>query len=163
MPIKAENKKRYPKNWRWIRMAILNRAGNRCEGSPAFPLCQAENGKPHPDTQSRVVLTIAHLDHQPENCDGLEKYPIGLIVQPYTETPKERSNLRAWCQRCHLKYDAKHHAKNGRKTQEIAGEIDYLYVIAKHAAENWHQITERESILSNLAASCEGFLRAIHK
>ena len=34
----------------------------------------------------RVVLTVAHLDHQPENCDP--------------------ENLRAWCQRCHNAYDA---------------------------------------------------------
>lgn len=38
----------------------------------------------------RIVLTIAHLDHQPENCAD--------------------DNLRAWCQRCHLAYDAQHHA-----------------------------------------------------
>ena len=34
----------------------------------------------------KVVLTVAHLDHMPENCDP--------------------QNLRAWCQRCHNRYDA---------------------------------------------------------
>ncbi len=34
----------------------------------------------------RVVLTVAHLDHQPQNCDP--------------------ANLRALCQRCHNVYDA---------------------------------------------------------
>ena len=90
MPIRPENKARYPDNWQTeIRPAILERAGNRCEGSPDFPDCRAENHKPHPDTGSKVVLTIAHLDHQPENNDP--------------------SNLKAMCQRCHLNYDKDHH------------------------------------------------------
>ncbi|MEL6218299.1 MAG: hypothetical protein AAFR79_07510 [Pseudomonadota bacterium] len=86
MPIRAENRARYPANWKQISKEIREAAGNRCEGSPLYPDCRAENGKPHPVTGSKVVLTVAHLDHQPENCD--------------------RSNLRAWCQRCHNAYDA---------------------------------------------------------
>lgn len=86
MPIRAENKARYPKDWPAISRQIRDRARNCCEGSPAFPDCRAENGQPHPATGSRVVLTVAHLDHQPENCDP--------------------ENLRAWCQRCHNTYDA---------------------------------------------------------
>lgn len=31
MPIKPENKGRYPKNWKQIRQQILDRAGNFCE------------------------------------------------------------------------------------------------------------------------------------
>lgn len=98
MPIHPDNKNRYPENWSTrIRPRILKRAGNRCEGSPDFPDCRAANYKPHPETGSRVVLTIAHLDHVPENCTD--------------------ENLRAWCQRCHLNYDAKHHAQS-RKTRK---------------------------------------------
>ena len=85
MPIRDENKGRYPKDWKTISLRIRTNAGNRCEGSPAFPACRAENGKPHPETGGRVVLTVAHLDHQPENCAD--------------------ENLRAWCQRCHNVYD----------------------------------------------------------
>ena len=44
MPIKPENRARYPKDWRGIRLAILVRAGHRCEGSPDFPDCRASNG-----------------------------------------------------------------------------------------------------------------------
>ena len=91
MPIRPENRPRYPKDWAAIRAAILARAGNCCEGSPAYPDCRAENGRPHPVTGSIVVLTIAHLDHTPENC--------------------EPTNLKAWCQRCHNKYDAPHRAR----------------------------------------------------
>ena len=90
MPIKLENRCRYPDNWKEIRDSILKRANNCCEGSPEYPDCREENHSLHSRTWSKVVLTIGHLDHTPENCD-----------------PK---NLRAWCQRCHLTYDAKHHA-----------------------------------------------------
>ena len=80
MPIRAENRMRYPKDWKDISRSIRERAGNRCEQ------CEAANGEPHPITGSKVVLTVAHLDHTPENCDP--------------------SNLRAWCQKCHNGYDA---------------------------------------------------------
>lgn len=85
MPIRPENKARYPKDWPAISRRVRERSGQRCEGSPAFPDCRAVNGEPHPETGSRVVLTVAHLDHQPENC--------------------EDANLKAWCQRCHNVYD----------------------------------------------------------
>lgn len=86
MPIRPENKARYPKDWPAISRRIRERAGQRCEGSPLFPDCRAENGQPHPVTGSRVVLTVAHLDHVPENCGD--------------------DNLKAMCQRCHNRYDA---------------------------------------------------------
>lgn len=102
MPIKPENRRRYPPHWRDIRAAILDRAGHRCEGSPDYPDCRAENYAPHPVTGSRVVLTIAHLDHAPENC--------------------EPANLRAWCQRCHLNYDREHH-KRSRAMSKMQREV----------------------------------------
>lgn len=88
MPIKPENKSRYPKNWKEIRASILERAHNRCEFCGIENYAIRENG-------SRVVLTIAHLDHMPENCDP--------------------SNLRALCQKCHNTYDAKHRAETRSK------------------------------------------------
>jgi hypothetical protein len=100
MPISAENRARYPKNWRVISLEVREAAGRRCEGSPAFPDCRAANGEPHPVTGSTVVLTVAHLDHVPENCGE----------------PRNRPNLKAMCQRCHLTYDAKHHARNAAAT-----------------------------------------------
>jgi len=45
MPIRPENRSRYPSNWKAIRAEILLRAGNRCEGSPAYPDCRAVNAK----------------------------------------------------------------------------------------------------------------------
>lgn len=93
MPIRPENKARYPKDWPAIRQRILERAEHRCEE------CGAANYKPNPATGSKVVLTIAHLDHVPEHCAD--------------------DNLRAWCQRCHNRYDAAHRAA-GRKARREA-------------------------------------------
>lgn len=98
MPIKPENRARYPADWKQIVAQVRERSGDRCEGSPAFPDCRAANGQPHPETGSKVVLTTAHLNHRPEEC-GLE-------------------NLRHWCQRCHLVYDAKHHAETAYATRK---------------------------------------------
>lgn len=98
--------KKYPPNWKEIRAGIVERAGNRCEGSPAYPDCRAENHKPHPVTGSKVVLTVAHLNHIESDC--------------------RPENLRAWCQRCHLTYDAAHHAKNARATRRAAKERGQL-------------------------------------
>lgn len=60
MPILPGNKKRYPANWKEIRDKILAECENKCE------FCGVENhslwnGK-------RIILTIARLDHMPENC-----------------------------------------------------------------------------------------------
>lgn len=96
MPVRDET--RYPggslrsPEWLAIRHQILDRARNRCEW------CQAGNYEPHPETGSKVVLTIAHLDHTPENSDP--------------------DNLRALCQRCHLNYDRHLHAANAARTRE---------------------------------------------
>lgn len=97
MPIRPSEKARYPTDWKIVSVLARERAGWRCEGSPAFPECRAVNGEAHPETGSIVVLTVAHLDHQPENVDP--------------------ANLKAWCQRCHLVYDAPHHAKNAAETR----------------------------------------------
>ena len=91
MPIKPENRHRYPKDWKAIRAAILERAGHACE------FCGAMNKHLHPITRSRVVLTVAHLDHTPEHCSP--------------------ANLRALCQRCHLAYDAEHHQQTAYETR----------------------------------------------
>lgn len=93
---------KYPTDWKTvIRPRILERAQHRCEATPAFPNCHAANKTRHPETGSMVVLTIAHMDHDTTNNDD--------------------SNLKALCQRCHLNYDAAHHARNARRTRETRG------------------------------------------
>jgi len=103
MPIRPENRDRYPPEWPLISLWIRVCAGWRCEW------CAARQGEPHPETGSRVVLTVAHLhDPSPEN------------VEP--------RNLAALCQRCHLGHDRRHHlavqAANRRaqmQTPELPG------------------------------------------
>ena len=125
MPIKPENKLRYPKNWKEISLRIRARDENKCK------FCGIENGKVGwrvPDgtfytarefsedyinpvhekqllkivernqREIKIVLTVAHLDHVPENVDD--------------------GNLAALCQRCHLRYDKDQHRANSRKTRE---------------------------------------------
>lgn len=100
MPIKPENKKRYPSNWKDIRVTIRKRAHNCCE------FCGVENHSyrfnERTGRMARIVLTIAHLDHIPGDCNP--------------------DNLRALCQRCHNRYDAKHRVEtrknNNRKIHD---------------------------------------------
>lgn len=128
MPITAANRKLYPppKVWKTIRAAVQARAGDRCEGCGVknrvtgywlgerrFYVCgpgEIEAAALDNDKVIEIVCTTAHLDHDPTNNDGFEQ--TGRVL------PVERSNLRFWCQRCHLRYDAKHHAQNARRTRE---------------------------------------------
>ncbi|RDE04660.1 MT-A70 family methyltransferase [Sphingomonas aracearum] len=102
MPIRPENRARYPREWPTISLQIRKqRAGDRCEcqgecGHDHAGRCAEHNGEPHSVTGSTVVLTVAHLDDMPENC-----------------APE---NLRAMCQRCHLAYDRDTHVANLRET-----------------------------------------------
>lgn len=98
------NRSLYPPDWEQISNHIrFERAGGVCEE------CGAVHGQPHPVTGSRVVLTTAHLDHNPANCTD--------------------DNLMALCQRCHLRYDAKMHALNAAITRRqrtiAAGQLEF--------------------------------------
>lgn len=80
----------YHPKWKLIRRLILKRANHCCEGSEAYPDCRVANYTNHPATGSRVILTVGHVDQDIDN--------------------NRFSNLRAWCQRCHLKHDQHQHA-----------------------------------------------------
>ncbi len=82
---------KYATDWKQISARIREREGQRCKW------CGAANGQPHPATGSRVVLTCAHLNHD--------------------TTDNRDDNLAALCQKCHLSYDAKHHAANAARTR----------------------------------------------
>jgi len=129
-PEKAEvmpcDYKEYPSNWKAIRAEVMARAGDKCEGTPQFPDCRVkhqtvyyyglENKRIEHDGShftdqlitecnyrcSKVVLTIAHMDHDKTN----------------NGEPGNRPNLRALCNRCHLSWDIKTHMKNARATRE---------------------------------------------
>ena len=104
MPIRPENRDRYPADWKEISIRIRSkRAKNRCEcrghcGLHKGRRCVEENHQPAKFAKGTIVLTVAHLDHTPENC--------------------EEDNLLAMCQRCHLRYDAQHHARTRRNDQD---------------------------------------------
>ncbi|QJT06356.1 hypothetical protein G9272_43655 [Streptomyces asoensis] len=96
MPIRPENRDRYPADWKAISLRTRTvRAAGQCECEGEYGRgthtgrCPNLNGQPAYGTGSKVVLTVAHLDHTPENCDP--------------------ANLRAMCQGCHLHYDQDHH------------------------------------------------------
>lgn len=98
MPI---NYKDYHPKWSLISFLIRKRrAKDKCEW------CGAKNGKPHPITGSKVVLTVAHLN-QDRTCNRFW-------------------NLKALCQRCHLNHDRKVHLFNrryGRETKYVNGKL----------------------------------------
>lgn len=152
MPIKPENRARYPDDWPALSLTARERAKWRCQ----HPGCKATQysvgrwvcfaGGPHewrpvegnsPPTTAQdhefdnagegcdfqggrwtykaarefiarwcwddddrplvIVLTVAHLNHEPEDC--------------------RPENLAAMCQRHHLAYDAKHHAQTSAATR----------------------------------------------
>lgn len=104
MPVRPENRDKYPKDWKAISHRIrFVRAGGRCEckgecgRDPAHlhrhdQRCTARHLDPLP--RWHVVLTTAHLNHDPSDCRD--------------------ENLLAMCQACHLAYDSDLHAATRR-------------------------------------------------
>lgn len=90
MPITKEERNRYPKDWPATSDRIrFDRAESRCEMlTYDGERCTAKHGHRHPYTGSIVVLTVAHLNHKPEDCSD--------------------ENLRAACQLCHNRWDVQH-------------------------------------------------------
>ena len=90
---------KYPSYWGKLSKHIrFVRANNHCEW------CGAENYQPHPITGSKVVLTVAHLDHNITN--------------------NRFSNLKALCQKCHNGHDTTYRAANRRKSyQQRTGQL----------------------------------------
>lgn len=112
MPIRPENRQRYPRDWKAISLEVRDRADWQCEGSPGlYPDCRAAQGAPHPVTGGTVGLTVAHLDHTPEN----------------NGEPGNRPNLRAMCQRCHNAYDAPMRRAGIRQRAHDANAIGDLF------------------------------------
>ena len=124
----------YPNNWEQIAHEVKQQANWHCEecGKPCRKpgvkwvdfvghlltdnsgdwydqTCDEVNGDLVEKPQ-RFTLTVAHLDHNPANCD--------------------RSNLKALCSVCHLRYDQEHHRKSRARTlklkQEAAGQLTLL-------------------------------------
>lgn len=103
MPIKAHNKSRYPRDWKFISNRIrFDRASGRCECTGQCGLhkgrrCVEVHGSQAQYANGTIILTVAHLDHNPANCSD--------------------NNLLAMCQRCHLRYDTELHKRNSAETK----------------------------------------------
>lgn len=123
MPIRPENRHRYPPNWpriscriRFVRAAGRCECAGECGRGTHIGRCPNRHGAAAYDTGSRVVLTVAHLDHAPENCAD--------------------ENLRAMCNGCHLHYDRDHHAQTAAATRAaaLAAPMDPLFDLPKSRA-----------------------------
>jgi len=120
MPIRPENRSRYPAHWPEIRERIRVRSGDRCEWcgvhnhavgyrqpdgvfvmlgrSPEDAGMACDAAEADGFKVIRIVLTVAHVhDHDPANCDD--------------------ANLAHLCQRCHLRHDIDHHKQTAYATR----------------------------------------------
>ena len=137
MPIKPENKSKYPADWDEISRRIrIIRAHNLCEvcgvvnhsiiyrlkdgsfryaSAAELDLIYARKIYSHSSLSEsikyhgfvRVVLTTAHLDHNPENCAD--------------------DNLKAMCQKCHNSYDRSHRDRTIRESRNV-GQLAFYFV-----------------------------------
>jgi hypothetical protein len=101
-PITKDRAALYPKNWRAISASIRKRSDGRCECHGECSLhherrCTEMHGQDAIWARGKVVLTVAHLNHDPSDC--------------------RPENLKAMCQRCHLRYDAEQHRKHSAETR----------------------------------------------
>lgn len=101
----------YPADWKEISKAIRERSGGQCECEgecglhrthPGPRRCMEINGQPATWARGKVILTVAHLNHTPSDC--------------------RPENLKAMCQRCHLRYDVDHHRETISKRKQAERE-----------------------------------------
>lgn len=111
--------KKYPPDWKERRARVLARAGGRCECEGECGLhqpkghraasgawvndsgprrCQERNGAKARWAKGRVVLTTAHM-----------------VADGPLDCPDE--DLKALCQRCHLRVDRDQHRRNASATR----------------------------------------------
>jgi len=134
MPILPQNRARYPPDWPAISRGVRERAGHRCArcglgnysvvirghlgaiervvgdllpgASFAAARALCERARAAGFRAIVVVLTVAHLNHQPEDC--------------------RPENLQALCQRCHNRHDAAHRAETRRATRACSRPLPLL-------------------------------------
>lgn len=93
MPMERE---RYPSDWELIALAVKEAADWKCH------VCGRNCRRPgEPFDTHRRTLTVAHLNHQPEDC--------------------RPENLKAMCAPCHLRYDARQHSETRKRRRRNAG------------------------------------------
>lgn len=96
----------YPDDWEAIALAVKEAADWHCQ------VCEKQCYRPTDEVQgakdARLILTVAHLDHDPPNC--------------VTE------NLMAMCSVCHNRYDAPMRASRRQaKKAEASNQTSFLF------------------------------------
>lgn len=103
----------YPPDWKAISQAIRFRSGGQCECTGECGLhlgkrCIEMNGQAALYAKGKVVLTVAHLNGESMDCRD--------------------ENLKAMCQRCHLRIDIelhkRHAAKHRRQKKIVSGQLE---------------------------------------
>jgi hypothetical protein len=117
MPIRPERRSRYPKDWKQISLRIRERSGGRCECEGECGLhhgrrCCELNGQPATFARGNIILTVAHLNHDEADCRD--------------------ENLKAMCQRCHLRYDAPRKAREAKERRRAARNTIELKLIERN-------------------------------
>lgn len=116
------DRSRYPANWEEIAQAVKDEANWHCEechrpckrpGEDWLEFCDRVRTARITecslvaailDKRRRFILTVAHLDHVPENCD--------------------RRNLKALCAPCHCRMDLAAMATKKRLKAERLGQLN---------------------------------------
>jgi hypothetical protein len=140
VPIRPENRARYPRDWPEISRRIrFERAKGKCEkcGAPhGVTVLRSACGAVYilPDGKTyhaeggvylgmtrgselpagrfvKIILTVAHLDHTPENCAD--------------------DNLLALCQLHHLRHDQREHQQNAARTRRAKLAAGDLFEVAR--------------------------------
>ena len=105
---------KYPPDWKErIRPEILKRAKYKCEN------CGAPHKSFRVDVSKGCVYYLNSEDAKQENKLGIKTTRIILTIshQDHNIMNNEYNNLKALCQKCHLKYDKELHLMN-RKINE---------------------------------------------
>lgn len=113
MPIKPENKKLYPKDWKRIRAAILDRDSHQCR------LCFVENHATGIRSSIGEFTEISGMECETIGLEGARTIQIVLTIAHFDQDPTNNNwnNLAALCQRCHNIIDASARAKNAGATR----------------------------------------------
>lgn len=115
------SKEKYPANWKAFSESIrIGRARGRCEcmgecglhrTTPGPRRCVEQLGQPAKWAKGKVILSVAHLNHDGGPCR----------CEPLCANP---DHVKAMCSRCHLRLDVPRHMLNASETRrKKAGQL----------------------------------------
>ena len=139
MPIKPENKDRYPEDWPQIRERIRQRACYQCEE------CGVRNNSLGGRTSKGKFLPALPIEEkllrlvwpkpgddawcgEKGHTEQLRIIRIVCTVAHLDHMPEhcDDDNLKYLCQRCHLRYDLQHHKETAYQTRR-AGKAQEMF------------------------------------